>query len=101
MTRTIPEPDVYGEERIYECTCLLAHGVAHVCALCRSTSVRQPTDPWVPAERCRVCLVEQVEKLEVALKVAQAKLRRAELPVDPLSGERIPLRFLTAKGWER
>jgi hypothetical protein len=94
-----PEPVVYGEGPIWVCSCYRAHGVGHLCALCRSTSVKQPTEPWVPAERCRTCLTDIAEELEAKLAVVMAKLRRAENAIDPISGERIPERFLTAKGW--
>jgi hypothetical protein len=69
---TAPPPDVYGESVIYFCRCVVAHGVVHFCALCRSTSVKRPTDPWVPAERCRTCLTDEEAKLLVDLALVTA-----------------------------
>jgi len=92
---------VYGEPTIYVCTCRAAHGTVHVCALCRTTSDYRPSEPWVEAERCRTCLVEERERLEAALKVVDRKLRTAVHALEPVSGKRIPPAFLTAKGWER
>jgi hypothetical protein len=94
-----PVPDVYGDQPLYVCRCRTAHGVRHICALCRETSDWKPTEPYVPAERCRACLVDEAERLEVALNVVTAKLRRAEHAIDPITEERIPPRFLTPKGW--
>jgi len=95
----IPTSSVYGEPTLYVCLCLTAHGVRHICALCDSTSVKRPTEPWVPAERCRVCLADEAEVLEAALTVIRAKLRHAENAIDPITGDRIPPKFLTTKGW--
>jgi hypothetical protein len=94
-----PEPDVYGEGPIWVCSCYSAHGVRHMCGLCESTSVKRPTEPWVRAERCRTCLTDEAEKYEAKLALVQARLRRAENAVDPLSGEMIPEKFLTPQGW--
>jgi hypothetical protein len=97
--RSVPEPDVYGEPTIYVCTCRTAHGVVHLCAICRTTSDYRPSDPWVEGELCRTCLVEERERLEAQLEVVDRKLRRAVLALDPVTGERIPPRFLTSQGW--
>lgn len=93
------DPEVHGVQPLYVCRCLSAHGVRHVCAVCRETSAWKPTEPWVPAERCCACLLDEVEKLEVALRVVKANLRRAEHPIDPITEKRIPPKFLTPKGW--
>ena len=94
-----PEPAVYGDPVVYRCRCRLAHGVRHVCALCADTSVKQPTEPWVPLERCWTCLTEEEERLLAELDVCRAKLRKARHATDPLTGQRIPPMFLTTQGW--
>jgi hypothetical protein len=63
--------------------------------------VTRPTEPYVPAERCRVCLCDEAERLEAALELVRYKLRRAEHAIDPVSGERIPPHFLTSEAWSR
>jgi hypothetical protein len=94
------EPDVYGEPTLYVCRCHYAHGVLHVCGLCRSVrDGRGTADPWVPAERCYVCLHDEEARLRAALAVVEAKLRHAVHARDPITDQVIPPRFLTPQGW--
>jgi hypothetical protein len=81
------------------CLCYLAHGVEHICDTCMERH-SSPVKPWVPLLNCRICILEQVEKLESELRRAQERLRYAVLPRDE-DGQSIPPHFLTAKGWER
>lgn len=99
--KSAPVPEVYGAPVVYVCVCRSAHGVVHLCALCRTTSGYRPSEPWVEAERCRTCLVEERERLETQLAVVDRKLRRAVHAIDGTTGKRIPPHFLTAEGWAR
>lgn len=98
VPRTV-QPEIYGEPPVYVCRCHEAHGVIHLCALCRSTSPTTPSSPYVALERCHTCIVEEIERLEAELAVRHRRLRRAEHATDPVTNEKIPPRFLTAKGW--
>jgi hypothetical protein len=82
------------------CTCRLVHGVVHLCALCRIEHKTRPAEPWVPAEHCRTCLVERVERLEAELTLARRSLRYGRPAVDGVTGRPIPPLFLTPQGWQ-
>jgi hypothetical protein len=91
---------IYGEPRTWVCRCYTAHGVQHICALDRDSSDFRPAQAWVEAEKCRICLVEEAERLDQELAFVYAKLKSAMNPVDGVTGEPIPPKFLTARGWE-
>lgn len=83
------------------CFCFRYHGVEHVCDRCLRLHYSEwsPLGPWVPLGECRVCLLEEVEKLESELGRARSRLRTSSLPLD-IHGRPIPPLLLTAQGFE-
>lgn len=69
------------------CTCYLAHGVEHLCAN-HETHMPIRADLWVESDLCRVCICDELERLEGLVVLQKERLRRARYPQSSLVGPR-------------